>query len=288
LHKRCDIPYVLDFRDLWNNKIMSPDYSPTLTERVNDFFIRIYWKKWLSEAVFITTTSVPWTNKLINLFKVSGQTIRHGYDERFKKKTNIIPSKFYITYAGSTSGVQQLERIAKAIGTALDRIGDAKVQVRFLGSIRKSYNSSDPASFIDDPSKILGKWIPATYLKVTPRISRNDVFKAYQESQILLLPSYVGLVGTYSGKLFEYLGARRNILVFPSDKGVIEEIILQTKAGVCLSEEEAMVDYLIEKYSEWQKNGEVKYDGIEKELTKYSREFQVEVLANHLDKYFGS
>ncbi len=38
LYKKFNIPYVLDFRDLWNNRIIHKKYNPNFTEKTQDFF----------------------------------------------------------------------------------------------------------------------------------------------------------------------------------------------------------------------------------------------------------
>ena len=89
--------------------------------------------------------------------------------------------------------------------------------------------------------------------------------------------------GIYTGKLFEYLGARKPILSMRSSSKVIEELLNRTNAGVTVSNEDELEDVLIEWYQEYIKTGMVSYKGVESEINKYTREKCTKKLASILD-----
>lgn len=62
--KKYNIPYTLDFRDLWDNRIIRTNYNPNLTEKIQDKIYGYYWKRWIRKSNFYSITSQPWLEKL--------------------------------------------------------------------------------------------------------------------------------------------------------------------------------------------------------------------------------
>ena len=78
--------------------------------------------------------------------------------------------------------------------------------------------------------------------------------------------------GAYTGKIFEYLAARRPILAIGGQRGdVVERLLLETKAGVFVPEIADIKNYLKDLYLEYQKEGKVIYRGDWAEISKYSQ-----------------
>jgi hypothetical protein len=55
-------------------------------------------------------------------------------------------------------------------------------------------------------------------------------------------PFYVK--GFYPAKVFEYFGARRPILCVPGDRGLLDELLGETRTGVVCETAKAVADYL--------------------------------------------
>jgi len=90
--------------------------------------------------------------------------------------------------------------------------------------------------------------------------------------------------GIYTGKVFEYLGARRPILVIPRTEGVLDELMEETGAGVAASSEEELIMLLAKWYDEFLTTGSLKYRGKEEAISKYTREQQARKLAQVFDR----
>ena len=98
-------------------------------------------------------------------------------------------------------------------------------------------------------------------------------------AQILVFPGFPEVPGNYTGKIFEYLGSRRNILLVPSDKSVVADLITKTKAGQIVDSSDEVSAYLADKFDEWQQNGHCSYHGVRSETEQYSRGSQTAKLA---------
>lgn len=91
-----------------------------------------------------------------------------------------------------------------------------------------------------------------------------------------------GYKGMYSGKIFEYLGLKKNIIIAPGDNDVIDNLIQKTKSGISANSKEEITSYILSKYNEWKTNPQIKYDGVNTE--QYSRENQNKKIITALKK----
>jgi len=118
------------------------------------------------------------------------------------------------------------------------------------------------------------------------QISRDESIEKQRESQVLLLltwndPSEKGI---YTGKLFDYLAARRPILALGLQGSVITELLSQTKAGINVSSDAEIKEQFLNLYHEYEENGFVKYSGIISELEKYSHREMARKFADVLEE----
>jgi len=103
------------------------------------------------------------------------------------------------------------------------------------------------------------------------------------DSSVLMQIGWKGYKGFCPGKVFEYLAAKRTILIAPADGDLTDQVVKETGAGRSVHTIEEMADYLEEKYREWKAGGLPSYYGIEERIEKYSRYQQNQVLANALN-----
>ena len=279
LNNKYKIPYILDYRDLWSNRIIHLDYKPNLTEKIQDFFSIFWWKKWSKNSLFNTITSEPWKNKLIQTNKKNGFVITNGFEKSFFENTNSTKNNkvFKIVHNGSLYRHQNHEIFFKGVKLFIEKTKPSHFIIEFVGAKRYTYTKGIN-SFID-PNEI-EHGIDAKYISFSERIPYVESINNILESQILYFPTFPYSKGTYAGKIFEYLGAKRNILAAPKDNDVIDKLLLETKAGVSLNTAIEVANFIEEKYNEWLQNGFCFFNGDKDEISKYSRESQTERLSN--------
>lgn len=98
-------------------------------------------------------------------------------------------------------------------------------------------------------------------------VNHNEVFSIEQQASLLFLPinNSPNAKGVITGKIFEYLGAKRPILCIGPKDGDAAAIINEAKAGyvVDFDDEQALKNNLLEAFELFQKNNlEVQSEGI--------------------------
>ena len=77
--------------------------------------------------------------------------------------------------------------------------------------------------------------------------------------------------GIYTGKIFEYLAARRPILAFGGKGGVVEELLDQTGTGVFINNSETLPKLLLAWYAEFTRTGWIGYEPKNEMVQQYSQ-----------------
>ncbi|MFW5892304.1 MAG: hypothetical protein ACOCUQ_02755 [Bacteroidota bacterium] len=274
LHQKTGIPYVCDFRDLPNNQMLSSNNSLSIKDKINLNLYVLYLKKWLRKCIFISSTSQIWADYYGKIGKNNAYEITNGFEEEIIFNANQNSNLFTIMHTGRLYSNQDWSIIAKGIRKFKEQANPKNFQVVFAG-IRIDAQSIIKKIKVEIPDNIV------TYGWLT----KNEIVRLQNNCHIFILSSWNGYIGVYSGKIFEYLGARKPILFAPGDYGdVIDQLLIRTKAGVCAYTPDEVCNYITKKYTEWLKTGEIKYEGIEAEIIKYSRENQVRKMANLIHK----
>ena len=280
LKKRFGLAYIIDFRDLWRNSLLSEKTEVGFKQYLKDKFCSYYWRKWIGSSEFFTSVSDPLTGFLQELSDKIGYTITHGYDDDISaSKGDGSASEFVMCYSGSLSLVQRLDLLGEGIKLFSQQIGASDFKVVFLGSKGRTNKMNSKYSFLNDPTSIIAHYVPINNLTITTRVEREEVLEYYRTAHIMLLPSYPGLKGTYSGKLFEYLGTGKNIMIIPTDDGVIEKLVNETSCGFIANTPEEAANFLVTKYNEWKTTGKCSFNGDYNRIKQYSRVAQVKKLA---------
>jgi glycosyltransferase involved in cell wall biosynthesis len=260
LASEFNIPWIADFRDLWTQNHYYP-YSG-----IRKFFDRRLELKTLSNASILTTVSQPLAENLQKLHKNKKViAIPNGFDPEQTNPGIPLSTKFSITYTGYLyQGRRDPELLFKIIRYLINGnfIDPNSLEINFFGY--------DEGWLIHD----VKKYGLDNYVKIHGIIPREQSIQKQRESQILLLLTWNDPEekGVYTGKLFDYLAARRPILSLGfTDGGVVKELLDQTRVGVHCSNEVELREYLLEAYREYKELGAVQYRGIKEEVMKYSQ-----------------
>jgi hypothetical protein len=260
LKQKFKTPWVADLQDLWTQNHYY-QYS-----RVRKFFEQKLEVNTLKEANVLITVSSPLVEQLKELHKRDSVfVITNGFDpERVNIPSVELTNKFTITYTGSLySGKQNPSKLFIALKglIANKKINPNDIEVRFYGP-KKEWLTKE----IED-------YQLSAIVKQYGLIPREASLQKQRESQILLLLNWEDkrIKGVYTGKVFEYLGAQRPILVIGGYRGdVVEKLIQETNAGFFCPKIENIKTALKEFYFEYKRNGSIAFHGNWEEIRKYS------------------
>lgn len=258
LKEKYKIPWIADLRDLWTQN----HYYPYGTlRRLIERRLEI---NTLSIADVLVTVSEPLAQKLRSLHRdKTAIAIPNGYDPDEVVRSAQLTKDFTITYTGYLyEGKRDPTPLLRAIAElALEGQIDLKaVKVRFYG---------DTPYWLEQEIK---RYKLEEVVSLHPKVPRDMALQKQRESQILLLLNWddPDEVGVYTGKVFEYLAARRPILAIGGPRGVVSELLEKTGAGVHVSNQEDVKRTLMKFYEQFKIYGCVLYEGQETEIAKYS------------------
>lgn len=275
LKNRWNIPWIADFRDPWTQQC-------NILKRIIERRLELVT---INEADSLTIVSKPLAYGLRKLHKRQPiYVIPNGFDSKEMEfnSNRRLTDEFTITYTGTFRGrSMDLSGLFTAIRDLISEgtIDPSHLQVRLYGS---------PEGRLEE---LIKYYELQNVVRQNGFVPRSVSLEKQRESQILLLSNWNDdrAIGTYTGKLFEYLAAQRPILSLGKHGGVIEELLNETNAGKYLPTIKDIKEYLKECYLEYKSKGEVDYKGIITKINKYShremaRKFS-EVLEHSCIKY---
>ncbi len=103
-------------------------------------------------------------------------------------------------------------------------------------------------------------------------VPREISFEKQRESQLLPLLKWEDPRerGIYTGKVFEYLAAKRPILATGGTDDVVKELLNETSAGIDAQSVEDIKSALRKFYAEYKLSGKITYQGNAEKVNKYS------------------
>ena len=267
------IPWLADLRDLWSQ---NHNYSYSTLRKLIDEKLEL---KTLSTADALITVSQPWAEKLSGLHQGKATyTITNGFDPgEVNDPPADMTSKFSITYTGLIyHGKQDISKLFSAVRDLISErvIDPIDIEVRFYGARE---------NWLDREIELYGlSGIASQYGSV----SRSVALQKQRESQLLLLLDWDDPQerGTYPGKIFEYLAARRPILATGgSAEGVVAGLLEKTGTGIWALTAADVKDALKEFYMEFKAQGKLSWHGNENEVSQYSYREMAKKFAEILD-----
>ncbi len=275
MHKVYNIPFICDFRDLFDNDALNNDTRIPVFRRFLNFSKLYHLKKWIKKGKAVTSASAVYAEFYGKMAGLPFFEITNGFDPSvYANKPSPSKEKFSLAHVGQIYDNQNWDVFFQGLLKFLDRKPDARLEVMFVGPRKKKLGLLEP----------FRKKLPSV-LKITPWVEKEEAIATMQRSHVLLLSSWEGTKGVYSGKLFEYLGARRPILLSPGNEDVADELIKKTNSGVVANTPEEVSTFISAKYAEWMQKGVVSYEGVEDEIEKYSRENQVKKMAELIKEH---
>jgi len=273
LKNRYKIPWIADLRDLWTQ---NHNYSYSTLRKKIDRKLEL---RTFSNVDALTTVSQPWADKLSCLHndKVT-YFITNGFDPETENIPPVkLTDKFTLTYTGTIYPKNQDP--LKPLTALQDLITNGKinpedVEVRFYGHMQKWLE------------KEITQYGLSNCVKQYGFVPQHIANKKQRESQLLLLLDWDDPQekGTYTGKIYEYFGARRPILATGgTDDNVVAELLNLTKAGIHASTVTDIKKAINMLYCDYKKTGNLAYCGNDSEINKYSHREMAREFADILD-----
>jgi len=273
LAEKYNIPWVADLRDLWTQ-------NPYVTHcAVRNFFERKLELRTLGKANALVTVSEPLAADLQRLHTHTPvHVIKNGFNpDDACYVPPALSDKFTITYTGVLyNGKRDPAMLFEALENLVSEgiMDPDRVEVRFFGS-------QDPWLFEE-----IRQYHLEGVVTVNGPVPRSIALKRQRESQLLLLLLWDNPQdqGVYTGKVFEYLAARRPILaVGGPDRCVVESLLMETGTGEYIRSIEELKHFLRDCYNEFKEMGRVPYAGEEEKIMQYSQETMAKEFSDLFD-----
>lgn len=275
LSKEHDLPYIADFRDFENHIILNSQKTTDPKERILFYLKSKHVKANLRRANAITAVN----REIIDYFQKDLQKpvelIFNGFEQdlfdRFIPLEQLKLDYFTVSIIGTIYPSQDLEIFLDAFQKILQKNPEISMRFQFIGT-----NSLPEIGFR------IREALPSDKILLTERIPRHEAIRYMEQSHLLWQPEMKGYTGMYTGKMFEYLGAKRPILIAPSLGDVLDRLLEETKAGKSFHSSDEISDYILHQYNEWEKNGFISYEGNDASISFYSRENQSQRLLHFI------
>ncbi len=272
LREKLNLPWIADFRDPWTHIDYYKDLM--LSESADRKHHRLEMEV-LQKADRVLVIGETMKKEFQELFTIGLNSsekksfdkfhvITNGYDEDDIIKANItLDKKFSIAHIGTMVRTRNPEMFWKVISIFRDQSFEFAnaLEIKLVGKIDHSVWES------------IDKYKLTKFVNQVDYLPHNEVTKVQQQSQLLLLivNNTHNAKGILTGKLFEYLAAKRPILCIGPTYGDAANIIQETESGVTVDfkDENKMTEWLKKYFSSFIQ-GSLRVNS--KEIENYSRE----------------
>lgn len=273
LHKEFGIKWIADYRDDWNTSELTN--SNQGIQRIISKIQAKSEKKWVDTAECITSVSKIYADKIGQFVDKKGSVILNGFDGIDTEEIAPQEKVFQITYNGSLYPTQPIEKIIEAIKKIIsNKELTLEIRLNFPGLGFDKFQKARVEKAIVGIEK---------FVKITDRIPKQEVIRIQKESDVLLMISHTGIKGIPSSKMYEYIGLKKPILLYPNDHDIVEETLLDSGLGIVCNQEVDIYENLVELIKAKQE-GKISTAVIsEDKMQFYSRKNQTAELAKLID-----
>ena len=267
LHQKNDVKWIADFRDPWSDIYYSKDFNElsfakNKNKKLEDLVLK--------NADCVLTVSNTLKKEFLNIAK-RVEVITNGFDNDFLKPSQeSLDKKFTISYIGllpKQSNPKNLFRVLQLL-CSQHRNFKNDLQLNFIGDI------SDAVKKAVLKNKLIDNTCFIDY------VAHAKAMEYQRKAQVLLLviPNTEKDKGILTGKLFEYLIAKRPVLAIGPEDGDLAQILEDTNAGVIVDfENDDKLSFEILKLYDEYKKGTLEVSS--KNINKYHRKELTKKLA---------
>lgn len=272
LKKRFNIPWIADFRDPWTNIDF---YKDLKLSKLADRRHKVLENKVLTKSDYVISVGRTLSEELKELGAKNIRTITNGFDADDLVDGKVeLDKKISIAHIGSftkTRNPQLLLEVLTEIKTS-NPIQFEQLELKLIGKV--DYTISEEFEKLG-LSKMVRK---------VEYIPHEEVIVEQRKSHFLLLvvndtPNAKGIL---TGKVFEYLAARRPIIAIAPKNGDLAKLIEDTNSGVVIddSNKSELKDLILSYFSD--------FNAIDKyrigDIGKYSRKSLTGELSQLIDQ----
>lgn len=270
LKKKLNINWLADFRDPWTD--LDYFHQLPLTSKSKNKHIK------LEKDVISNADKVIVVGKTMQVnystFNKNTHIITNGYDTFENHNEDIkLDKKFSILHIGLMNADRNCDNLWKVLSELCAGNNSFKndLEIKLIGKVSQEVLNS------------INYYHLKNNLTLIDYVKHQEVINHQKSAQILLLsinqvPSAKGII---TGKIFEYLQAKRPILAIAPTNGDLAEILHQTNAGDTFNfkEEKKLKEKIIEYYQKYKDKDLLYYS---KDIEKYHRKNLTKQLVNLL------
>ena len=269
LSSKYKIPYILDYRDDWNTNELNK--AQNLLQRIAFLYTSWLEKRWTKNALFFATVTEKYKERIENFIGKKGVVVMNGFFELPNRiKTDRTDKRLTFLYSGTLYKDQDVEFFLSAFTSFIKKNGNV-ARVLFVG-----------AGFDDYQKKMLNKYSLFDSVTVLPRVSTEEIHKLYEQTDVFLQFAYADYKGILPVKLFEYISYEKPILFCKTDNDSQQLLLDETQTGIIANNYDEVYSILIKLLN--QNPNTSKFNPNREMIQKYSRENQVKLFADFLDK----
>lgn len=271
LKKKFGLPWLSDFRDPWTD--IDYLHRLPLSERSKRKHLKLE-KEVLNQSNAIVVVGETMRKKYLSE-NANTLVITNGYDQITNNLNVVKDEQFTITHIGLMNEDRNPTNLWLVLSKLISDNSEFKkdLKIRLIGKVSDLVISEINKHGLSDNFEMI------TYLP-------HDEVIAYQEkTQVLLLAvnNVASAKGIITGKIFEYLMAKRPIIAIAPVDGDLAEILNETNAGsvVGFNDSTNLKKYITELYSSY-KSGNLEIDS--NNIEQFHRKKLTEKMANVLKR----
>ncbi|WP_439132672.1 glycosyltransferase family 4 protein [Polaribacter sp.] len=224
IHQKNGLKWIADFRDPWadlyyNNAFKQTFFAKRKNKRLEDSVLK--------NADCVLTVSKTLQTEFAKNAKIVA-VITNGFDDEvLSKEHQKLDDKFTISYIGLLPKQSNPIVLFKVLQELCAENLDFKnnLQLNFIGDISSEVQTEIELNNLQDNCVFKGY------------VHHQKAIEYQKKAQVLLLliPNVKKSEGILTGKLFEYLTAKRPILAIGSEQGDLSEVLKITNSGVVVN-----------------------------------------------------
>lgn len=273
LAKAFGAKLAVDYRDLLSN---STYYPYGAVRRRLDSAVE---RRHVSDATLLTTVSAPLAEELEAAYGVRTAVVTNGYDPMDFSHLEYRPStsELRIAYCGWVIPKRRDPLpFLRGVAELLRRHPEAEISVDFYGPHSAEVAAAIESLGLDAAVRQHGKVSHAESLEI----------QADSDALLLLLWNDPGEKGVLSGKVFEYIGAARPIIMTGLERSAAGDLIRDNGLGVVSNDPPAIADALEAMAEQKKRTGRVDAPALSN-AEQFTRDAQSRVFLDALEEIVG-